>query len=93
MTIVVKILGINSLGLNKYNLNLGYTRYSGNGFQEKYGQAIYVPNLLEEIINIVDDIELLGSAIYSTWRYFNHWAYDGHIFRSRKSKMLFISIK
>lgn len=32
---------------------------------------------LDRIIDNVMDIPLLGSAIYSQWRYFNHWAYSG----------------
>ena len=27
------------------------------------------------ILDKVDDIEALASAIFSHWRYFNHWAY------------------
>lgn len=32
---------------------------------------------LERIVGEITDIPLLGSAIYSQWRYFNHWAYSG----------------
>ena len=33
--------------------------------------------MLDRVIDDVTDTHLLGSAIYSRWRYFNHWAYDG----------------
>ena len=46
-------------------------------FFEKYGQAANNHKELEKIINDVTDISLLGSAIYSRWRYFNHWSYSG----------------
>ena len=32
---------------------------------------------MDRFIDDVTDIPLLGSAIYSRWRYFNHWAYTG----------------
>ena len=31
---------------------------------------------MNRVIDEITDIRLLGSAIYSQWRYFNHWAYD-----------------
>ena len=48
----------------------------GNAFSEKYGKAASSCDELNRIIDEVTDIELLRSAIYSRWRYFNHWAYD-----------------
>ena len=56
---------------------LGFEMDCGNAFSEKYGQAINNYEELKRIINNVTDISLLGSAIYSQWRYFNHWAYYG----------------
>lgn len=44
--------------------------------------AAYTPDTfndyreLDKIIDSVDDVPLLGSAIFSKWRYFNHWAYN-----------------
>ncbi len=58
--------------------DLGFVMDCGNAFSEKYGEkASYNDRALNEIIGQVDDIPLLGSAIYSRWRYFNHWAYSG----------------
>lgn len=48
----------------------------GHAFSEKYGQTANNHEALDRIIDGVTDIPLLGSAIYSRWRYFNHWAYD-----------------
>jgi len=31
---------------------------------------------LQKIIDEIDDVDLLGSLIFSNWRYYNHWAYD-----------------
>lgn len=62
----------------------------GKSFGEKHGQAVNDDEALKEIINKVDDIELLGSAIYSRWRYFNHWAYDGADILKSKNRQWFI---
>ena len=55
---------------------LGFKMDSGNAFKEKYGHAVYDYLALNSVIDEIVDIPLLGSAIYSRWRYFNHWAYD-----------------
>lgn len=55
---------------------LGFKMDCGDAFSEKYGKAASEYEALERIIDEVTDISLLGSAIYSQWRYFNHWAYD-----------------
>lgn len=57
--------------------DLGFEMDCGNAFSEKYGQAVNDCDALEKIIDVVDDVNLLGSAIFSQWRYFNHWAYSG----------------
>lgn len=56
---------------------LGFEMDCGHAFSEKYGQASSNHEILNRIIDDVTDIHLLGAAIYSRWRYFNHWAYDG----------------
>lgn len=30
----------------------------------------------EELLSVCTDYHILGNAIYSQWRYYNHWAYD-----------------
>jgi hypothetical protein len=54
---------------------LGFEMDCGHAFSEKYGKAANNYEALDRIIDDVKDIPLLGSAIYSQWRYFNHWAY------------------
>lgn len=56
---------------------LGFVMDCGHAFSEKYGNAANNFEALERIISEITDIPLLGSAIYSQWRYFNHWAYSG----------------
>lgn len=55
---------------------LGFEMDCGKAFEHFYGNAIYDHNELEKVIDSVTDISLLGSAIYSRWRYFNHWVND-----------------
>ncbi len=69
---------------------LGFEMDCGHAFSEKYGQAASSPEALERIIDDVMDIPLLGSAIYSRWRYFNHWAYDGAAISEPKNREWFI---
>lgn len=56
---------------------VGFKMDCGYAFFEKYGQAVSDYEALDKIIDNVKDIPLLGSAIYSRWRYFNHWADSG----------------
>lgn len=56
---------------------LGFEMDCGNAFTEKYGKAAFDSRALGQVIDSVDDVMLLGSAIFSRWRYFNHWAYTG----------------
>lgn len=56
---------------------LGFVMDCGHGFSEQYGRAAHDGKVLRSVIGEVTDIQLLGSAIYSRWRYFNHWAYSG----------------
>ena len=57
--------------------SLGFKMDCVHAFSEKYGEASNKHEALARIIDEVTDIPLLGSAIYSQWRYFNHWAYSG----------------
>lgn len=69
---------------------LGFEMDCGNAFAEKYGKAVNDYEELDKIIDDVKDIKLLGSAIYSRWRYFNHWAYMGKEILDFKNRLWFI---
>lgn len=69
---------------------LGFKMDCGNAFSEKYGSAFNDYRELEKIILEVDDVSLLGSAIFSQWRYFNHWAYNGAEILEQKNRRWFI---
>lgn len=69
---------------------LGFEMDCGHAFSEKYGQAVSNHEALDRIIDDITDIPLLGSAIYSRWRYFNHWAYTGEEILEPKNRAWFI---
>ena len=54
--------------------SLGFIMDCGKSFEAVHGEAVYNYMKLEEVINEINDAELLGSGIYSRWRYYNHWA-------------------
>lgn len=62
----------------------------GDAFYREYGSAINDYSELEKVISKVRDIDLLGSAIFSRWRYFNHWAYSGEEILEPKNRKWFI---
>lgn len=55
---------------------LGFKMDCGHSFKNRYGCHIGDNVAFSRIIDQVTDIQVLGSAIYSQWRYFNHWAYS-----------------
>ncbi len=69
---------------------LGFEMDCGNAFGERYGKAVNDYEVLDRIIDDIDDISLLGSAIYSLWRYFNHWAYNGEEILEPQNRAWFI---
>ncbi len=69
---------------------LGFEMDCGHAFERVYGAAVNNSEELDKIIDDVTDISLLGSAIYSQWRYFNHWAYTGAEILEPKNRAWFI---
>lgn len=51
---------------------LGFEMDCGHAFEERYGDAFRNPDSLEKVIDSIDDLQLLGSALFSQWRYYNH---------------------
>lgn len=50
----------------------------GNAFIEAFPEknVFNDKNELAAIIDSVTDVALLGSAVFSQWRYYNHWSYS-----------------
>lgn len=53
---------------------LGFVLDGGHNAEEKYPGIMGDHNQLQEIIDSVSAPALLGSAIYSKWRFYQHWA-------------------
>lgn len=69
---------------------LGFTMDTGSSFKNKYKIAAGDTSSLYSVIDQVTDISVLGNAIYSIWRYFNHWAYDAKEIMEPKNREWFI---
>lgn len=51
---------------------LNFNMDTGTSFCEKYGTQTLDDCL--SVLDKVEDIDILASAIFSNWRYYNHWA-------------------
>ena len=69
---------------------LGFDMDCGRAFSNLYGEAVNDYEKLSVIIDEVTDIYLIGSAIFSQWRYFNHWAYSGAEILEPKNRDWFV---
>jgi hypothetical protein len=62
----------------------------GKSFIAAYGHEAWNSHReLSSVIDKADDITILGSALFSQWRYFNHWSY-GHATEEDKEWFLII---
>jgi len=58
-------------------ISLGFEMDCGQSFKAAYGEDAWRSvTRLSSIIDKIDDIYLIGSALFSHWRYFNHWSYS-----------------
>ena len=62
----------------------------GKAFEKLYGEASNNCRELDKVIEDVTDINLLGSAIYSRWRYFNQVEHNGEEILELRNRMWFI---
>lgn len=70
---------------------LDFTEDGGSAFFERYNDASHDYIALRKIIGKVTDISLLGSAIYSQWKYYKDWAINGEDITSYESQMWFLT--
>ena len=57
--------------------SLGFEMDCGESFIAAYGEEAWNTNKgLSAVIDKADDVNILGSALFSQWRYFNHWSYE-----------------
>lgn len=70
--------------------SLGFDMDCGESLIATYGEDAWRSHSqLSSVIKKADDIIILGSALFSRWRYFNHWAY-GHA--TEEDKEWFLTI-
>ena len=54
--------------------SLGFEMDAARSLQRKYpGKDVFRASFLRRIIRSVNDVQFLGSAIFSYWRYLTHW--------------------
>lgn len=57
--------------------SLGFKMDCGKTFESAYGSvAFHDADELKKTISNIQDIHILGNAVFSQWRYFTHWAYS-----------------
>lgn len=50
----------------------------GHSFIEAFGEQMWLSSDgLEGVVKRSNDKKLIGNAIFSKWRFFNHWTYSG----------------
>ena len=69
---------------------LGFTMDMGSSFKKKYKIEAGDTSSLYSVIDQVTAISVLGNAIYSRWRYFNHWAYEAKEIMEPQNREWFI---
>ena len=70
---------------------LGFKMCPGNtDFERKYGRAVAYTTDFYKMLDDINDIPLLGSGIYSWWRYYNHWAHTGEEILEPENRAWFI---
>ena len=70
--------------------SLGFEMDCGESFIAAYGEKAWRNEKeLALVVNKINDMKVLGSALFSQWRYFNHWSY-GHATEDDKKWFLTI---
>lgn len=65
--------------------SLGFEMDCGHSFIETYGEDAWRSNSgLLQVVDKINDLKILGSGLFSQWRYFNHWAYAGPTEENKK---------
>jgi hypothetical protein len=57
---------------------------------ESFTEAFKDKNVFNDSQEFINDVQLLGSAIFSKWRYYNHWSGPGESILSERNKAWFV---
>ena len=69
----------------------GFQMDAGSAFCDKYSEEAFNDvTYLKQIVEDISNIELLGSAIFSKWRYYNHWAYSSEEINDPEARAWFV---
>lgn len=76
---VLEEQGVSALG--RFNWpqrcrDLGFEMDCGHSFEGAYGLQLGNERSFAQNIGCIDNIQVLGNAIFSQCRYITHWAYD-----------------
>ena len=70
--------------------SLGFEMDCGIAFCKSYPVAFNDCEAFNKVIDKITDVSLLGSAVYSKWRYYNHWANSGSEILEPENRKWFI---
>ena len=66
----------------------------GNGFVEAYSmESFNYADALNQIIDSINDVDLLGSAVFSQWRYVTHWSFGAHLLDEKYRQWIIIAFR
>lgn len=70
--------------------SLGFEMDCGQSIIEAYGEEAWKnERRLSEVIDKMNDLRIMGSGLFSEWRYFNHWSW-GHATEEDKKWFLML---
>lgn len=73
---------------------LGFEMDCGHSFIEEYGEKAWIDiQELKEKTEKINDIQIIGNALFSQWRYFNHWSSPSYARENTKEWFLTLFIR
>ena len=72
---------------------LGFIMDCGKMIEAMYGkQALNNASDLKKVIDTRDEVTVLGSGIFSYWRYVTHWSYNEHLTDEENRKWMLTAL-
>lgn len=73
---------------------LGFIMDCGKMFEAMYGHKAFSDvEELKGIIDEIDEVMVLGSGIFSYWRYVTHWSYNEHLLDEKNKEWMLLALK
>lgn len=67
----------------------GFEMDCGESMERIYPGTSYDAQVLRDVVGQITDISFIGSAIYSRWRYYTHWAMGGESYTNDEARQWF----